>query len=864
MRIFITLLFSLIGFGFLNAQTTKVAILDFENTSGKTEYDALGKAISSMLITDLANNIHPKKVEFFERSQLNKLLDEQKLQKSKNFDAKTAVDFGKLSGVNYVFLGSVFVLDGTCNFSSKLVDVQTSKILLAKDVSGKIEAWLQLKTQLSEAIANQLNNPITIDPLYKDQSTSLSTINQYGKILTTMDQGDMDKAEQLRSVFQETTPNFKYFIDIKDEIERLKQRVSELENVTDILTDNFDLGDKAEMKKDFKSAVKYFEKFINNPGNQGHVENKKLYAYGKLARCQFLTGDYTNALINSRLAQLIYKFYPEANEIELMSMTKLNLSNEVEEKYNFILDSLTFRNEQNFRRQERNSLLNWKSIDGVYFGMLPQVNSEAWIYLSIRNTGYGSTVVNEVQIKKILKENSLSLLKSKNQLSQYEKIESKLLAFNDSLIFSSDQILNFYNLSLQYADDLNTIGDEERYKLHLKKEIIRMEHFGVTCSSWYEYLPSRCDRMRIPLGPNQDKIKHKKWEETREILWGMDLSNSIQEFDDNFHLVYGQFLYLYLIKLLNENQIKDAALVYKKISTTSVKERDSYFYNYYWDIILKLRVITEDFNTRSPLSKKEFEKRLDDRIRQLLKDSGLNQDLLKKLKEEKIEFKSGSTDIEIDTTQNEGKLIWSKNLGLITDAKGNIIRYCNIDSLEQFNQKNIPAYTFYDGDISNGEKYGKLYNYWALELLIQNPPIGWRVAKMDDFIWGQILKGDFYNCYEAEQEYLKKYPDVKEYALGPTNHYEFFGKKEGRVWNSKICLDDFLENCRIQGLYGYTAAGYSQEGGFISIDGTARFWIADKIVDSENSQTILLNENYCLQTQNAYNGYYSIIMVKTD
>ena len=55
------------------AQTNKVAILDFENTSGKTEYEALGKAMSSMLITDLSNNIHPKKFEFFERSQLNKL-----------------------------------------------------------------------------------------------------------------------------------------------------------------------------------------------------------------------------------------------------------------------------------------------------------------------------------------------------------------------------------------------------------------------------------------------------------------------------------------------------------------------------------------------------------------------------------------------------------------------------------------------------------------------------------------------------------------------------------------------------------------------------------------------------------------------
>jgi TolB-like protein len=219
-------------FGYVNSQTTKVAILDFENISGKTEYDALGKAISSMLITDLANNIHPKKVEFYERSQLNKLLDEQKLQKSKNFDTKTAVDFGKLSGVNYVFMGSIFVLDGTCNFSSKLVDVQTSKILFAKEVSGKIEAWLQLKSQLAEAIASQLNNPITLDPVYKNQSTTLATLNQYGKILFTMDGGDVEKAEQMRSLFEETNPDFKYYSDIKEDIEQLKKKVEK--NTEDI------------------------------------------------------------------------------------------------------------------------------------------------------------------------------------------------------------------------------------------------------------------------------------------------------------------------------------------------------------------------------------------------------------------------------------------------------------------------------------------------------------------------------------------------------------------------------------------------------------------------------------------------------
>ena len=238
MKIHFTIILSMLLVSVASAQPTKVAILDFENTSGKTEYDALGKAISSMLITDLANNIHPKKVEFFERSQLNKLLDEQNLQKSKNFDAKTAVDFGKLSGVNYVFVGSVFVLDGACNFSSKLVDVRTSQIIMAKDVSGKIETWLQMKTELAEGIALQLNNPISLDLSYKNEITTLVTLSQYGKILSTIDQGDANKADELRNLFQETNPEFKYYDDIKEDIDELKKQVAKNTEDIEILNES--------------------------------------------------------------------------------------------------------------------------------------------------------------------------------------------------------------------------------------------------------------------------------------------------------------------------------------------------------------------------------------------------------------------------------------------------------------------------------------------------------------------------------------------------------------------------------------------------------------------------------------------------
>lgn len=625
MKIYFILAFFINCLTFTYAQSTKVAILDFENTSGKSEYDALSKAISNMLITDLANNIHPKKVEFFERSQLNKLLEEQNLQKSKNFDAKTAVDFGKLSGVNYVFVGSVFVMDKTCNFSSKLVDVQTSKIILSKDVNGNIEDFLKLKSELAETIASQLNNPITIDPAYKDLSTPLSTLNQYAKLLTSIDDGDITKAEELREIFEETNPEFKYFFDLKEDIEELKKTVAELENVTSILTNDFELGDKALTKLDFNNTIKYFEKFISNPGKQDYLENKKLYAYGKIAFSYLKKEDFENALKNARNANNIYRYYPETNEIELISLIKLNKIAEAKNKYMVILDSLNFENELSFRQENKNKLLEWKSMDGLFYGLIGKINQEDedfWCYRGMLKSGYKSPPINEIKIKTIFKENNLDFNILNQNVSKYLSLEKKILDLKIPEIFSSENILNFYKLSYQYAENLERMNDYTFLKKHLDKEIQRMESFGVRCKSG-------CSDpfQRIPLSFN-DKANSK--------LYELGLSNSPSEFYDQFGILYGKFVFCKLINLIKERNYKEASTIYRNILGVTIKDRSSYFYNYYWDVVLELRIINEEFNSRFELSPADFEKKLNKKIEKKLKEQKIPFVNFENVKKEKI------------------------------------------------------------------------------------------------------------------------------------------------------------------------------------------------------------------------------------
>ena len=125
---------------FVNAQTKKLAILDFDVLCSYVENDFYGKLASSIMTTDLQSNISSTEIMFYERELLDKILDEQDLQKSKDFDEKTAVDFGKLHGVDYVLYGEIFFLrkneDIKCNVSAYLVNVETSQILLTGRGSG--------------------------------------------------------------------------------------------------------------------------------------------------------------------------------------------------------------------------------------------------------------------------------------------------------------------------------------------------------------------------------------------------------------------------------------------------------------------------------------------------------------------------------------------------------------------------------------------------------------------------------------------------------------------------------------------------------------------------------------------------------
>jgi TolB-like protein len=194
---------------FCYSQQIKVAIVDFDNTSGISKYDGLGKAMSSMLISDIEANVSPKRLQLVERSQINKILKEQNFQKTSSVDKASTVKMGKLLGVKYLLVGDIFVLNDALVINSRLVDSETGDIKFSKKQEGKLVGWLTLKTNIANEIAMKLKLPLDSKSI-NSNNISENSLLLYANGINFLDKNEIENANKLLTELQYTEKNFNY------------------------------------------------------------------------------------------------------------------------------------------------------------------------------------------------------------------------------------------------------------------------------------------------------------------------------------------------------------------------------------------------------------------------------------------------------------------------------------------------------------------------------------------------------------------------------------------------------------------------------------------------------------------------------
>ena len=133
-----------------------VAIIAFDNTSGKeSEYGDLGGPLRDMLTTDLKS---VQNLTMVDRQALEKLLNEQNLNNSKNFDQSTATKIGKLLGAEVIITGTYFEFFGSLRVDAKFINVETGEIAFSVGVDGAREKFFDLKKTLANMIVEKLEH----------------------------------------------------------------------------------------------------------------------------------------------------------------------------------------------------------------------------------------------------------------------------------------------------------------------------------------------------------------------------------------------------------------------------------------------------------------------------------------------------------------------------------------------------------------------------------------------------------------------------------------------------------------------------------------------------------------------------------
>ena len=120
-----------------------IAIIDFEGI-GVSEGEA--RALTQRLTSEI---ISLEMYQIVERSEMKRLLDEQKFQYSGCVDITCAVDIGKLIGAKYMVVGTISKLGNAFSLDSRMISVETgeSYISATYTVEGKIEKVIKYGMQ---------------------------------------------------------------------------------------------------------------------------------------------------------------------------------------------------------------------------------------------------------------------------------------------------------------------------------------------------------------------------------------------------------------------------------------------------------------------------------------------------------------------------------------------------------------------------------------------------------------------------------------------------------------------------------------------------------------------------------------------
>lgn len=189
---------------------TVVAVPRFDNNTGDDQYEHLGRALSSMMISDLSAI---EEIRLVERERIEELLDELDLQQSAYVDPESAQSVGMVLGAQYIVTGAFVTVEPEMRLDTRVAQVASHEIVTTAEVTGHRETLFDLQQQLADQVIEGLQIALTEEQRERlraqqeaNRIDDLQTMLLFSQTLCLLDHGEYaDALESAREV-QERAP----------------------------------------------------------------------------------------------------------------------------------------------------------------------------------------------------------------------------------------------------------------------------------------------------------------------------------------------------------------------------------------------------------------------------------------------------------------------------------------------------------------------------------------------------------------------------------------------------------------------------------------------------------------------------------
>ncbi|MFN8672559.1 MAG: tetratricopeptide repeat protein [Candidatus Sericytochromatia bacterium] len=229
----------------------RMAVLPFDVPNDKTELKQFGTGTSDTITMALSSI---KDFIMIDRSRTESILKEQAFQNSGFVDQENAVKLGKLVGAEILVVGSIQYIDGIYRITSRLTEVETSKVIKSVQVTGNNIFELQDKIALEIIKANNIALP--------NDNKNENGANSVGfEIAKTPSSPSI--YERIKSIFKSTSSTVAY-------------------NYYNLAKNSFLNG----KEKDLKNAIYYYNKALDEDPKYA------LALAGKAQALAYIASDY--------------------------------------------------------------------------------------------------------------------------------------------------------------------------------------------------------------------------------------------------------------------------------------------------------------------------------------------------------------------------------------------------------------------------------------------------------------------------------------------------------------------------------------------------------------------------------------------